>query len=96
MLKSNTANKIISVIIAILLWTYVIGMVDPTKTTTIRDVPVQLLNEDSLTKLYHTINCIPLINEKYYLQILHKCPYRISNIFPQYDKIRLLFLCPTC
>jgi hypothetical protein len=49
MLKSNTANKIISVIIAILLWTYVIGMVDPTKTTTIRDVPVQLLNEDSLT-----------------------------------------------
>ena len=49
MLNSNTFYKIISVLIAICLWAYVIEAVNPMKTQTFNDVPVQLLNEDSLT-----------------------------------------------
>jgi len=49
MLNSNTFYKIISIIIAIVLWAYVIQVMDPTKKETIKDVPVQLLNEESLT-----------------------------------------------
>lgn len=48
MLNSNTFLKILSVIIAIVLWAYVIEAVNPTKTVTISDIPVQLLNVDSL------------------------------------------------
>ena len=40
--------KIISLLIAIFLWVYVMGEVDPTATQTIRDIPVSLLNEDWL------------------------------------------------
>lgn len=49
MLNSNTFLKIISVVIAVVLWAYVIEGVNPMKSTTIKDVPVQLLNVDSLT-----------------------------------------------
>ncbi len=49
MLNSKTFYKIISVIIALVLWAYVIQVVNPTKTQTFPDIPVQLLNEDSLT-----------------------------------------------
>lgn len=49
MLSSNTFYKIISVVVAIILWAYVIEAVDPMKTQIITDVPVQLLNEASLT-----------------------------------------------
>lgn len=49
MLNSNTFYKIISVVIALVLWVYVIQVENPTKTQTISDIPVQLLNEDTLT-----------------------------------------------
>lgn len=48
MLNSNTFYKIISVVVAIVLWAYVIEATEPMKTITITDVPVQLLNEESL------------------------------------------------
>lgn len=48
MLNSNTFYKIISVIIAIMLWVYVIEATDPMKPQTFTDIPVQLLNEESL------------------------------------------------
>lgn len=47
--RSNTFYKIVSVVIAVVLWAYVIGDVNPTTTQTITDVPVQLLNVESLT-----------------------------------------------
>lgn len=49
MLNSNTFYKIISVLVAIVLWAYVLQVTDPMKEQTITDVPVQLLNEESLT-----------------------------------------------
>lgn len=49
MLNSNTFLKIISVIVAIILWAYVIEATNPMKAQTYTDVPVQLLNEESLT-----------------------------------------------
>lgn len=49
MLNSNTFYKIISVVIAICLWAYVIEVLNPPKTETIIDVPVQLQNVDSLS-----------------------------------------------
>lgn len=48
MLNSNTFYKIISVVIAICLWAYVIQVLNPMKTDTVIDVPVQLQNVDSL------------------------------------------------
>ena len=48
MLNSNTFYKIISVLVAIVLWAYVIQVTEPVKNQTIQDVPVQLLNEESL------------------------------------------------
>lgn len=48
MLNSNTFLKILSVIIAIVMWIYVIEATNPMKPQTFADVPVQLLNEESL------------------------------------------------
>ncbi|MDD3168353.1 MAG: CdaR family protein [Eubacteriales bacterium] len=48
MLSSNTFYKIVSVLVAIVLWAYVIEVTEPVKKQTIPDVPVQLLNEESL------------------------------------------------
>jgi YbbR domain-containing protein len=48
MLNSNTFYKIISVVVAICLWAYVIQVLNPMKTDTVIDVPVQLQNVDSL------------------------------------------------
>lgn len=48
MTKSNTFYKIISVLIAMVLWGYVIAYVNPTKEETITSVPVQLLNLENL------------------------------------------------
>lgn len=48
MLNSNTFLKIISVIIAIVMWVYVIEATNPMKPQTYQDVQVQLLNEESL------------------------------------------------
>ena len=48
MLKSKKFQAILSLLIAIGLWMYVMGTVDPTVTTTIRDVTVEKINEDVL------------------------------------------------
>ena len=48
MLNSNTFLKILSVIIAIVMWIYVIEATNPMKAQTFTDVSVQLLNEESL------------------------------------------------
>ena len=48
MLNSKTFYKIISVIIAVLLWAYVIEVTDPMKKQTMSDIPIQLLNVESL------------------------------------------------
>jgi len=47
--SQRTITIIISIIIAIVLWTYVIKEVNPTTQETIPNVPVQLLNTQSLT-----------------------------------------------
>lgn len=48
MLKNNTVLKILSILIAIFLWFYVIGEVNPTVTQTVENIPVELLNENTL------------------------------------------------
>lgn len=50
MLQNKNIKIIISVVIAIVLWVYVIGEVNPTKTQKIENVPVKILNEDNLTQ----------------------------------------------
>ena len=47
--KSRTITIIISIVIALILWSYVIIQVNPSKKETITKVPVQLLNIQSLT-----------------------------------------------
>ncbi|HZK02611.1 MAG TPA: CdaR family protein [Anaerovoracaceae bacterium] len=47
--SNRTITIIISIVIALILWSYVIIQVNPTKVETITRVPVQLLNEQSLT-----------------------------------------------
>ncbi|MDO4552750.1 MAG: CdaR family protein [Bacillota bacterium] len=45
----KTVNLILAIVIALVLWVYVISGINPTTTDTIRNVPVQLVNVDSLT-----------------------------------------------
>ena len=47
-ISQNTWNKILSVFLAIVLWTVVIGGENPIKDRTIHAVPVELKNLDSL------------------------------------------------
>lgn len=49
MLNNNNFYKIISVVLALALWVYVIQAENPMQSKTISDVTVQLLNEESLT-----------------------------------------------
>ncbi|MCR5482117.1 MAG: hypothetical protein K6F52_04910 [Clostridia bacterium] len=49
MLENKKATMILSLIIAVILWLYVIGEVNPLTKTTIKDIPVQLLNAENLT-----------------------------------------------
>ena len=49
MLKNKNVNIILALIIAISLWSYVIGDVNPRIDITIKDVPIELVNEDTLT-----------------------------------------------
>lgn len=48
MLKSNTVLKILSLLLAIALWAFVIGEVNPTVKKTIHNVPVTFTNVESL------------------------------------------------
>ena len=47
--SSRTITIILSVVIALILWSYVIIQVNPTKKETISKIPVQLLNVQTLT-----------------------------------------------
>lgn len=47
----NIGMKIISLIIAILIWVMINGMIDPITTTTIKDIPVHLINEEAMTSV---------------------------------------------
>lgn len=48
MLKNKNFNIILAVIIAVALWAYVLGDVNPTTDVTVREVPIEFINEDSL------------------------------------------------
>jgi YbbR domain-containing protein len=48
MLKSKKLQAILSLLIAIGLWMYVMGSVDPTVTATVRNIPVEKANEKVL------------------------------------------------
>ncbi len=48
-MKSSTFNKVLSVVIALLLWVYVIGEVNPTTQHTFTNVPVSLVSMETLT-----------------------------------------------
>lgn len=47
-MSTSTVNKIIAIVLALALWSYVVFEVNPTKTETIRNVPVTLTSVDSL------------------------------------------------
>ncbi len=51
MLKNKNIQAILSLLVAIALWIYVMGSVDPTVTTTIHNVPVEKANEEVLEDL---------------------------------------------
>ena len=48
MLKSKRANFIFAIIMAIALWAYVLGEVDPMRTITLRNIPIRLINQAAL------------------------------------------------
>ena len=48
MFSNDLVNKILSVVIALLLWAYVIGEVNPTTQSQLENLPVQLLNSETL------------------------------------------------
>lgn len=48
MLKSKRFNVILALVAAIVLWGYVLGEINPTSSTVVRNVPVTFLNEEAL------------------------------------------------
>ncbi|MBQ5441014.1 MAG: hypothetical protein IIU36_01955 [Firmicutes bacterium] len=48
MLKSNRIAIILAFVMAVVLWAYVLGEVDPVRTITFKDIPIRLLNESAL------------------------------------------------
>ena len=50
MLNNKTFLRIFSLVVAVLLWMYVIGEVDPTKTSVVDDIAVSFTNSDALAK----------------------------------------------
>ncbi|MDR1392144.1 MAG: hypothetical protein LBJ09_03015 [Clostridiales bacterium] len=48
--ENNIFLKIFSFIIALIIWAYVVIIIDPSITVTIRDIPVDFSNEERLTK----------------------------------------------
>jgi len=49
MLKSKKGDMILSLILAVALWMYIVGEMNPTTTKTYREIPVTLTNEQTLT-----------------------------------------------
>lgn len=57
-LTNNLSLKILSVILAVLLWLIVVNVSDPEKTTTIANIPITIINEDAITgqdKVYEVV-----------------------------------------
>ncbi len=48
MLKNNKFNIFLAIIIAIALWAYVLGDVNPTTSVTVKDIPIEFINQDTL------------------------------------------------
>ena len=48
MLKSKRFNIILALIAAIALWAYVLGEINPTSSTVVRNVPISFINEEAL------------------------------------------------
>ena len=46
--NSSWLDKVISVVIALILWVYVVNVINPPSSTTVTGVPVQLLNQEVL------------------------------------------------
>ncbi|MBK5247420.1 MAG: hypothetical protein JJE49_09175, partial [Peptostreptococcaceae bacterium] len=47
MLQNKTFTKILSVVIALVLWVYVVGEINPTTTKRLDNIPVKLLNTEN-------------------------------------------------
>ena len=50
MLKNNRVAFILALIMAIALWAYVLGEVDPVRTITIRNIPIRFVDQSALTE----------------------------------------------
>ena len=48
MLKNKNLNIVFAIIIAVSLWAYVLGDVNPTTSVTVKDVPITFVNEEAL------------------------------------------------
>lgn len=48
MLKNNRFNMILALVAAIVLWAYVLGEINPTSSTVVRNVPINFVNEEAL------------------------------------------------
>ena len=48
MLKSKKFNIVLALIIAIALWAYVLGEVNPESTATVKNIPINFTNQESL------------------------------------------------
>lgn len=58
-LTNNLSLKILSVILAVLLWLVVVNVSDPEKTATIANIPITVINEDAITgqeKVYEIVS----------------------------------------
>lgn len=55
MLKNDNVNRILALIVAIVLWAYVVGEVNPITDTVIRNVPITFEHQDSLEKKNLTV-----------------------------------------
>ena len=57
-LTRNIGLKILSLLVAYLIWLLVISIDDPIISDVIRDVPVQILNENSVTAIDRTVSVL--------------------------------------
>lgn len=55
MLKNNRVNMVLALIVAIVLWAYVLGELNPSSNDVVRNVPINFLNEEKLEESGLTI-----------------------------------------
>ena len=53
-LTNNLVLKIASVLFAVIVWLIVLNINDPSKTVTVSDIPVEIINDDAITELGKT------------------------------------------